>query len=338
MPWFKIKGGKKYISMKKLFIICVAAWAVCLSACKNDDWGFPDYPYQSVYFAYQYPVRTITLGEDVFDTSLDNAHKCQIFATVGGSYSPKQGITVNFTVDALRAQNLLFQAGGDQVTVMPSNYYSLSSNKMVIPKGKLIGGVEVQLTDAFFADTKALKNTYVIPLKITGVAGADSITRGKDFVLYAIKYVNTWHGNYLRRGKDAITGKNGNTALNKNVTRHQPTVEKDEVIKLSSRSLTDVEVPLVYKDSNGQNINTSILLRFDGNGNCTVTSTAAGTTATGTGKFVKRGDKQSWGNVDRDVIYLNYELDMSQMHVSTTDTLVVRDRAVTMETFTPVSK
>ena len=324
--------------MKKIFIICLSVFAVCLSACKNEDWGFPDYPYQSVYFAYQYPVRTITLGEDVFDTSLDNAHKCQIFATVGGSYSPKDDITVNFTVDALRAQNMLFQTGGDEVTVMPATYYSLASNKMVIPKGKLIGGVDVQLTDAFFADARALKNTYVIPLKITSVAGADSITRGKDFVLYAIKYVNTWHGNYLRRGKDVIKGKNGNTAIDQNVTRHQPSVEKDQVIKLSTRSLSDVELPLVFKDSEGKNVTTTILLKFDGNGNCTITSTAAGTTATGTGKFIKRGDKQSWGNTDRDAIYLNYEVDMNQMHVSTTDTLVMRDRAVTMEVFTPVTK
>lgn len=324
--------------MKKLLIIGLAALSACMAGCKNDDWGFPDYEYQSVYFAYQYPVRTITLGEDVFDTSLDNAHKCQIMATVGGSYSPKADVTVNFTVDPIRAQNLLFQAGGDQVTVMPSSYYSLSSNKMVIPKGKLIGGVEVQLTDAFFADPKALKNTYVIPVKITSIAGADSITRGKDFVLYAIKYVNTWHGNYLRRGKDIIVGKNGNTALNQNLTRHQTFVEKDQVIKLNSRSLSDVELPLTFKDSNGQNVNTSITLKFDGSGNCTVSSTVAGTVVTGTGKFIKRGEKQSWGNTDRDAIYLKYELDMNLMHVSTTDTLVLRDRAVTMETFTPVSQ
>jgi hypothetical protein len=324
--------------MKKLLIMGLAVLSACIAGCKNDDWGFPDYPYQSVYFAYQYPVRTITLGEDVFDTSLDNAHKCQIMATVGGSYSPKEDITVNFTVDALRAQNLLFQVGGDPVTVMPSSYYSLSSNKMVIPKGKLIGGVEVQLTDAFFADPKALKNTYVIPVKITSIAGADSITRGKDFVLYAIKYVNTWHGNYLRRGKDVIVGKNGNTALNQNVTRHQQYVEKDQVVKLNSRSMSDVELPLVFKDSNGQNINTSVVLRFDGSGNCTVSSALAGTVVTGTGKFIKRGEKQSWGNTDRDAIYLNYEVEINQMHVATTDTLVLRDRAVAMETFTPVSK
>ena len=39
--------------------------------CKNDDWSFPDYDHSAVYFAYQYPVRTIVLGEDNnFDTSL----------------------------------------------------------------------------------------------------------------------------------------------------------------------------------------------------------------------------------------------------------------------------
>jgi hypothetical protein len=34
------------------------------TACENGDWEFPDYKYSAVYFAYQSPIRTITLGED----------------------------------------------------------------------------------------------------------------------------------------------------------------------------------------------------------------------------------------------------------------------------------
>ena len=37
--------------------------------------------------------------------------------------------------------------------------------KIIIPAGKVMGGIEVQLTDAFFADPRSIKNTFVIPLK-----------------------------------------------------------------------------------------------------------------------------------------------------------------------------
>ena len=57
---------------------------------------------------------------------------------------------------------------------------------------------------------------------------------------------------------------------------------------------------------------------------------------TGTGKFVSKGDKNSWGNEDRDVIYLEYEATIKDLVKCTTyDTLVVRNRGVVMETFTP---
>ena len=62
---------------------------------------------------------------------------------------------------------------------MPSSYYSLPANmQIVIPSGELMGGIEVQLTDAFFSDSLSIKNTYVIPLVITSVTNADSVLRG----------------------------------------------------------------------------------------------------------------------------------------------------------------
>ena len=109
---------------------------------------------------------------------------------------------------------------------MPRDYYTLASNQILIKKGEISGGVEVQLTDKFFADPLAIENNYVIPLIMTTVVNADSILSGKpliagtkprrldlqwdilskDYVLYAVKYINTWHGYYLRRGKDVMTG------------------------------------------------------------------------------------------------------------------------------------
>ncbi|ADY53106.1 hypothetical protein Pedsa_2562 [Pseudopedobacter saltans DSM 12145] len=322
--------------MKKRILMLLAG-VVCLGSCKNGDWEFDDFEHQSVYFAYQGPVRTITLGEDVFDTSLDNEHKCEIIATMGGVYQNKKDVTVGIQVDNSIAVNKAFNSGGD-IIPMPASYYSLASDKIVIPKGKITGGVQVQLTDAFFADPLSLKNTYVIPLKMVNVNNADSILSGKDYTLYAIKYINKWHGNYLRRGKDVVVGKGGNTALNKTIIRHKQYVEEDEISSLKTASLTVAEFPVVFKDENNQNINCKLLLTFDGNGNCAITNGDNTFTATGSGKFVTKGEKNSWGAKDRDALYLNYQIDLPTRNITSTDTLVMRDRGVKMETFTAVSK
>ena len=305
-------------------------------SCHNKYRDFPDFEYQTVYFAYQYPVRTITLGEDVFDTELDNQYKCKIVAATGGVYSSKKDVHIGINVDrSLLGNGLLFRPGGDEVLAMPDNYFSLAGNEIVIPKGELAGGVEVQLSDAFFADAKSIKNTYVIPLRMTNKGNADSVLAGKDFILYAIKYVNEWHGNYLRRGKDVVTGD-----LNTTITRHAAYVEDDQVNKLSTNSLTTLDFPVVVKNKDGINVTCPLRLNFNSNGECTITSNGARFTATGTGKFVKRGEKKSWGDKDRDALYLNYTVNLLDHNISvaTMDTLVMRDRAVTMEVFTPVTK
>lgn len=333
-----MQDGKKLKNQKMKKILLAALLMSVLVSCKNQDWEFPDFPYQTVYFAYQAPIRTITLGEDIFDTSLDNAYKCKIMATAGGAYTTKADVSIDVAIDNTLAQNLLFSGGGDNIIPMPASYYSLASDRIIIPKGEITGGVEVQLTDAFFADPLAIKNTYVIPLKMTKVTNADSIHSTKSYVLYALKYVNPWHGNYLRRGKDVITGKSGSSIANKTVVRHKEFVEKDELSTLSTQSLSSTRLPLVFPDANGQNINCELVLTFDNAGNCNISSGSNGITATGKGSFVKKGEKNSWGAKDRDAIYVNYEIDMPQMRVASTDTLVLRDRGVTMATFSPVSK
>lgn len=317
--------------MKKFLLPIIGLFV--LAAC-NKEVDFPDYQYQTVYFAYQYPVRTITFGEDIFNTDLDNQGKCMIMATTGGVYYSKKNLNIGIAVDnSLLGNGMLFGPGKDEMLPMPNNYFSLASNSIVIPEGGLTGGVEVQLTDAFFNDPLAIKNTYVIPLRIVEKSGADSVLDGKHFTLYAIKYVNPWHGNYLRRGKDVVTG-----SVNQTIVRHQEYVEKDEVIKLHTRAMKAIEFPVVVKDKDGNNVNCPLLLTFDDAGKCTITAANGSFTATGNGEFVKRGEKKSWGDKDRDALYLNYQLTLADMQVATTDTLVMRDRAVTMETYTPVNK
>ncbi|MBM6865974.1 DUF1735 domain-containing protein [Bacteroides caecigallinarum] len=341
--------------MKKIYLTSMMLLA--LASCHNGDWHFDDYGTRSVYFAYQYPVRTITLGEDPStDNTLDNQHKCKIMATTGGGYTNPDDITVYFEVDETLCHNIVFTGTKNPVKAMPQNYYTLSSNsEMVIPAGKLSGGVEVQLTDDFFNDEDAIKNTYVIPLRMTDLVGADTILSGKplvdepnvynsdhwditpkNYILYCIKYINPWHASYLRRGKDVIEGQPGHLSLSKEIVRHEKYVEEDEVMKLETKSMKEVTYRLYVEDESKQYHYYNVILTFDDDNNCSVSTDTQDCSITGEGKFVSKGDKNSWGNEDRDVIYLKYQATIKDLVKCTTyDTLVVRNRGVVMETFTP---
>ncbi|MDR0962864.1 MAG: DUF5627 domain-containing protein [Mediterranea sp.] len=335
--------------MKKVFILSLLTLAgLSLNSCQNGDWEFPDFEYSTVYFAYQSPLRTICLGEDVYDTTLDNLYQCQIMATMGGVYDNTGNVDISFRVDNSLCDNLQFTGTTTDVVAMPTSYYSLSSDRITIPKGKVLGGVTVQLTDAFFADPKALTTNYVIPVVMTGVAGADSILSGaplatnpirthaedwdvlpKDYILYGVKYINKYDANYLRRGKDVYSGAKTGTEV-----RHAEYVEKDEVIDaITTRSLNTIAWAYNAQDLDGNNIDCNLLITFNDNGDCTLSTDSEGVTVSGSGKFVSKGDKKSWGNVDRDVLYLDYTLQHHGITCVTSDTLVVRDRGMKAEWF-----
>lgn len=365
--------------MKNKIFLILAVVFVSLTSCTNQEAEFQNFDHKSVYFAYQFPVRTITLGEDIFDTSLDNQRKCKIMATLGGVYSNDNDVTIDFEVANSLTTGLKFKDGGD-VLPMPSNYYTLSSNKIIIPKGQIMGGVDVQLTDAFFADPLAIGKNYVIPLRMTNVVNADSILSGKklvanpnraiaadwnvapkDFIFYAVKYVNPWNANYLRRGADVVTKDNVTTAEK----RKKEYVEYDEVVKLNTLSLSKLIFPISnYKTKFGINLNLKVDLTFDQSQKISIkeretsyqlndSTTVYNITASGTGSFVKDGEKNSWGNKDRDGMYLDYIVnykiktsfpkkglpdDVQELKYVTKDTLVLRDRGVTAEVFEALRK
>ena len=499
-------------------IILAGAAMSLLASCHNQEQIFPDYDGGiTAYFAYQYPVRTIVLGEsETFDTSLDNQHKCIIYGTMGGAYEGKD-IVIDVEVDNTLTDNLFFDAAGTTpVKAMPAEYYTLSGNQLKYD-GKHMGGVEVQLSDAFFADPDAIKNTYVIPMKMTGIVkGADQILTGtpaiegdvawptdasqwkvlpKDYTLYAVKYINQWDGSWLRRGVDTIT-ENGEVSTD---IRHKQYVENDEVMFLTTKNLNSVTFPMtvnvtmevppptqyslsmtnniagdawgqqtVYTfgtalkngttytltcmvkgtaegsagifmaDADGNQqynfpaipittewaqvkldltpngadaatmlintgayegtiwfddfslvekgktdeyiadgnfptadrpaawnawggttpaavvpegytaeelkptieivpVATDLVLTFNGD-QISVSSGTEGVTASGSGKFVKDGEKLAWGNKDRDGIYLEYNVDFGTKQYAIRDTLVSRSREVVMETFAPTFK
>ena len=197
-----------------------------LAACENQDQEFPDYDLQAVYFPIQLPIRTLSLGEDRVDNTLDREHKFDIGLSIGGMYENRKDWTVDYVVDTLLTENAL-NGSGAPLIALPSNYYTLSPvNTVIIPKGSFNGLIRVELTDDFFNDPLSLTGQYVIPLRITGTS-ADSVLSGKqakpgvadrrvlsdwesgkapkDWVLYGIKYVNAYHGTYLHRGRDIVS-------------------------------------------------------------------------------------------------------------------------------------
>ena len=342
--------------MKKfnlLSILCAGIFTMLVTSCHNDPVSFPDFAYSTVFFAYQTPVRTIVLGDDTYDTSLDNAHKCEIYATMGGVYANKKTINIDFVVDNTLCNDLNF-SDATPVTAMPASYYSLAGSKISLDHA-LQGAVGVQLNDAFFADPKALVNTYVIPLRMTNVVNADSILSGtkkvanaarlnpalwdiapKDYVLYCIKFINPWHGNYLRRGKDVATGSGLDTTL----TYHQKYVEYDQVVSMTSLSLNAVKVSLTTRNKGSlTNLPYDLQLNVDNAGKITVAnggSTSPTYTVSGTGEYVTDGDM--WGGIKRDVMRLSYQVNFTGVKPTThsfKDTIVIRDRGMKSETFVP---
>jgi hypothetical protein len=342
--------------MKKLFFISLITLSL-FTACHNQNWEFPDYDYTTVYFPYQTPVRTLVLGEDIYDNTLDNAHKCKIMATMGGVYENTVDRILSLSVDNSLCNNLEFEGdSGHKVLPMPSLYYTLPSDlKIVIPSGSLSGGIEVQLTDAFFTDPNSVKNTYVIPMKINSVLNADSVLNGKaavenpnrfiaadwstapkDYVLYCIKYVNPWHGAYLRRGVDIGKGNGGNSALDTTITYHEKYVERDQVVKMYTITLDEVSLSINTRNrGSDKDIPFTLKIKIDNAGKCLVSAPdTASYSVTGSGEFVNDGD--IWGGEKRDVMRLKYEIKSGSSTHTFTDTIVMRDRQVKFETFTPV--
>ena len=346
--------------MKKIFILFVIT-AGLFSSCKNWDWDFPYDGATTGYFPYQYPVRTIVLGNYIYPNENDNNHMFIISAAVGGGYKNKNNVTFNFRIDESLCNNAFFSANNN-IKILPSDYYRLSDNKIVVSKGKENGGVEVHLNDAFFNDPLAIRNTYVVPLRITGVTGVDSLLQGnpsvgnanpdcriagewittpKDFTMFAVKFINPYHGQYLHYGTCTVKNAAGNTE--EEVTYRANNVEQNEVWKLSTSSRTEVTLTAgTFKSRSTFSGAFQLHLNFttddylaQGGVNCTIEAvTGSPYTITGTGRYAVNSEE--FGQKERDAIYLNYTISDGVNTYTANDVLVFRDKGVVMETYNPL--
>lgn len=323
-----------------LKFICGIGLVCGLWSCESGDKTFPDYEEgTTVYFPYQYPTRTIVLGDDEpsVDLTNDHNHQCQIMATFGGSYNGSNG-SVQVAVDETLCNNLFFADGVTPVKAMPSSYYTLSTTSLDF-NGTFNGVTTVQLTDAFFNDPDAVTRTYVIPLVMTGQKGFGKILTGTlnegetgprtnssawdikpmDYVLYCVKFQNKYSGWWLTNG-----------------TTSTENIEKASTVEIKTLSLNDCKYTVSFQD--GDKIYTADLkLSFNGE-TCTITSLTNGVTATGNGSWGDDSEKKAWGDRDRDGMELNYAVDFGDNHKFSKHEKLVWQRSGVkpVDEFTPV--
>lgn len=342
--------------MKKINKTAILLFAlIALFSCENAPIEFDDFGVTACYFPYQTPVRTIILGkyDEGFNTN-DNLHQFEIGVTMTGVYENKMDRKVFFKLDTTLLSNV------SDVKYLPQAYYTMGTDSMVIiPKGDIKGRILIKLTDAFFDDPKSIAalnfTNYAIPLVITRVEGLDSTLVGKplvvnpirnkavdwtilpkDYTLFGIKYINKFHGNYLRRGADKLI--NSSDVVVGTKIYHNQYVERDEVVKASTFSLNTISVPNTIRRFNSTDGGTITLnLVFAPNDSCIVYN-KSNNAVMGKGALKENGDL--WGGKTRDVIYLDYaytDLVKNEKH-EVKDTMVIRDRGVVFETFVPTLK
>lgn len=324
--------------------------ALIIISCSNSDPEFDDFDVIATYFPFQTPARTLILGKyDQGFNDNDNAHNFEITAVMTGIRTNNQNRNIYFELDNSLLDNVA------NVKALPPEYYTMENiSPFVIPSGETKATITVQLYDAFFDDPLAFGDVqttnYVIPLRITDTENIDSILSGstnvnnpdkvnpndwdvlpKDYTLFGIKFMNKFHGNYLRRGLDMITAPSNTIGR----TYQEEYVVDDEVIFVETAGLNKVRLEnLIGRGDESSPGTVAMELTFNDDGACVVTSTADDPYGvTGTGKYVEDGDE--WGGKSRDVIYLDYtyvDATFTETHV-VKDTIVIRDRAAVFEEF-----
>ena len=190
-------------------IMGLALVAGLSTSCSNGDWedslqggtgNGGNNGKITVSFAMQAPIRVITLGndDDAVNTD-DNAHQFKLQATWGGGYKNTKDCKISYKIDP----SLLPEGSG--MEVLPESYYTLEDpNTLTIPKGRIIGGTTVHLTDAFFNDPKAATTHYVLPVRLVSSLTGDSILEKKNYQMICVKYKNQYSGMYCKTGTTNI--------------------------------------------------------------------------------------------------------------------------------------
>lgn len=305
--------------MKK--VLMLLALAVAMVSCYEDY--INDFEYSGIYFPYQTNVRTFVVGEGM---------KIEVGAALAGVRENSKDRTVNFTLDnslitpaILTSMKIAPQAyiknavaPVNTLSALPSNYYTLSNNSvMVIKSGMHNGTITVKVDSAaFLADAATINAAYALPFYITS-ADADSVLEPKRYAVIAVKYENMLFGNYWRGGATLVNrpGKSDTTLVyTKDIKTPDNKIWTLKTVAPNALTLNGYSAQTTGKPE--------MQLTLDGN-NIAVSSVAGAT-------YVISGEGQSTYNrakllQDRK-IFLKYTYSDGTNTYHATDTLYFRNR------------
>jgi len=334
--------------MKKIFYllsICIAAFG-----CTNQDIDFPDFDYQSVYFPYQNPLRTLILGDEVVgDNTIDREKAFSIGVATGGVYENTNTQTAYVELASELADSI--SSGGTELEILPVNYYTGLPDKIEIPAGSFFGKMRIDLTDEFFNDTLTVGLKYVIPVRIVD-ATVDTILRGKaaggvaspdprvasdweiaprDYTLFAVQYINALHGVYLLRGQRINTSVTPNDTL----IYSKAYLHDNDFTKLTTKSLTESYMTTLGGNMTGGEY--AMMIAFDESDKSIDISQKdpSSVIVSGTGQYYTKDDAQaeSLNSNKHRTIYLAYDFMDGAATYQVNDTLVFVDTDVLFEEF-----
>ncbi len=328
-------------------------------SCENQEQDFDDFEEQNVYFPIKYPIRTISLQEDSrIDNSIDLERAFNIGVSIGGLRSNDRDRVINISLAPELVDNAFFADGDPDdprpVQLMPSAYYTLASESQVtIPSGSFNGLLRVNLTDAFFNDPLATSANYVIPIKIEPgdydvlngvpldeVANPDPRVpedyqvnlEPRNFTLFAVKYINKYHGIYLQKGADVTLDATGNPV--NTLTYNTQDLVRNILTEVFTSSLSSVETNRVGNNTGAGDYGLSLVIN---GGAITITGRAdSEDNISGSGTFLTREDEaaEAWGNESRKTMFLEYTYtDSNGANHRVNDTLVFRNDDIRFEEY-----
>lgn len=259
---------------------------IVAAGCNPYEDFIEDFDYSVVYFGTQKPLRTIVAYDDM---------SFKVCVALGGKRTNEVREVVGFEIDP----SLLDDSdivGNNQFELLPDDYYTIDGQEMVVPVGKFIGDVTVNLNaERFTADPLSQQNHYAIPLRITSATTdsiavgsfdelGNSITAPKDYTIVVVKYISPLHGTYYKQGVQKELDGDG-AELNQ-IVYNDPDLIKNQTWNLVTVNRSAVSTPGVGTLNNG-----SLVLSLDRETNQVTISTesTAITELSGQGSYDPEG-------------------------------------------------
>jgi len=248
----------KYISV---FILT----AMLMTSCYEEY--VKDFEYTATYFGSQKPLRTIVADDDM---------SFEVGVALGGLREDDGSHEVSFMVDTSLMSDIVEASA---FKLLPENYYTLSNNTKFDIVKQHMRVVKVTLDPAFAADSDAINETYVLPLRITdatvdsihGLNSPDSTIAdlddlgNKDITLLVVKYISPYSGYYYVKGVQYEIGVDGSYTDTLNYSNES--LSQNDAIYLETKGVNVVETERI-----GDNIPGTFILTLNEDGTVSVTS------------------------------------------------------------------